>query len=171
MEATGRKTVLVHKEGEEGSILLDYDTGIVTTPIDERPDWADGLAVGQLQERRRFYEQKLGETTAAALLEEVTEAKGIAFQDLSWVGSSETGENTELNADPDYRMDVVAKALGIEREAGDTDVLAVQGAIAEVEIDMQNRYVPSDVELIDEEMSKTFGGQPREAQSETKTGT
>lgn len=166
MEPTNRRTILVHKEGEEGSIEIDYDTGIVQTPIDQRPDWADGLANALIQERVTFYEARLG----PAFGDEHKRPQAIVYQDLAWLGAGDDGEMTELAADEDYRMNVVAQVLGIEREPAQSEA-DFGKVLAEAEIDMQNRYIPSDVELIDNEMATTFGGAPRKTEADKATGT
>lgn len=101
----------VEREGHEGVIQIDGMTGLITTPPDERPDWADGLACALLNERNEFYTKRLdqvkaGEHHAKALL---------SFDDLSWLAVDEDGKEVELEAHADYRMDQLATSLGIDR--------------------------------------------------------
>ena len=134
--STGRQ-IMVHKEGEEGALQVDALTGYITTPVDARPDWSDGLAVALLQERATFYERRLGPAFSPAM----RDATAIAFQDLGWVGVDEEQEACELSADHEYRADVVAKVLGINREDFEADADHFGPTVAEVEIDLQDRAV------------------------------
>lgn len=168
MEPTGRKTITVHKEGEEGSLEVDFDTGIITTQVDERPDWAEGLSTALLAERSQFYTQRLGSKYG----EEHARPSGIAYQDLGWIGAGEDGELMELDADTDYRMQIVADVLGIDREAGQSADAPIFGkTLAEVEIETTGQhYSKTDAELlIDEQTRQTFG--QGEQAAERKTGT
>lgn len=164
MEPTGRKTITVHKEGEEGSLEVDFDTGTITTQVDDRPDWAEGLSTALLSERHQFYAQRLGEKYA----EEHSRPSGIAYQDLGWIGAGEGGELMEISADHEYRMEIVAKVLGIDREADGK----LEGTLTEVEIETNGAaYSKTDAELLlDEQTRATFGQQPAE-QQDRKTGT
>lgn len=172
MQPTGRKTITVHKEGEEGSLEVDFDTGIITTEVDHRPEWAEGLSTALLTERTQFYEQKLGPKYS----EEHARPSGIAYQDLGWIGAGEDGELMEVSADRDYRMQIVADVLGIDREAtgdADADDRKLGQTIAEVEIETTGQhYTKSDAELLlDENMKRTFGGGEAQADEQRKTGT
>ncbi len=130
------KQVLVHKLNEEGALTLDPLTGQITTPLDERPEWSDGLAVALFAERDKFYSSRLGDEFKA----EHRHPEMIAFEDLSWLAAGEDeGEAVEIEANGEYRMEVVAEILGIDRE-GEMETLATTGltgytTTAEVEID------------------------------------
>ncbi len=118
------KTVLVHKVNEEGALVLDAITGRITTPLDERPEWSDGLAVAMFNERDQFYSSRLGDKYTA----EHKHPEMIAYQDLTWLGAGENeGEAVEIEADADYRMEVVSEILGIDRE-GELEDLGTLGA-------------------------------------------
>lgn len=164
MNPTGRKTITVHKEGEEGSLEVDFDTGIITTQVDGRPDWAEGLSTALLSERHQFYAQRLGDKYA----EEHSRPSGIAYQDLGWIGAGEDGELMEIDADHEYRMEIVATVLGIDREADGK----LDKAVTEVEIETTGaNYAKSDAELLVDEQTRATFGQQADQQQDRKTGT
>jgi hypothetical protein len=136
MEPSNRLVVPVHKEGAEGAIEVDRDTGIILTKTDQRPDWAEGLAVALLAERHTFYTRRLG----TAFTEDMKHPKSLAFQDLGWIGMDQEQNECELSADGEYRMDVVAKVLGINREDFETEAPFGQ-TVAEAEIDLEARHI------------------------------
>lgn len=158
---TTGKTILVHKEGEEGSIQVDARTGKIVTGVDDRPGWADGLVVALLAERHGFYSQRLGPKYAS----DHADPSAIVFQDLGWIGVDAEGEECELEADSDYRMEVVASVLGINREDFESDE-QFGATVAEAEIAMDQWRSDSEVALVDESLSQTFG--QGEGASETK---
>ena len=125
---TTGKTIIVTKQGEDGGIEVDAFTGIVLNPNDA-PEWARGLANALLTERHIFYTQRLGGLYTEAL----KQPEALAFEDLSWVhvreldepvkneqtGLMEHVELTQLDADHEFRMSVIADVTGI---AGDIDL-------------------------------------------------
>lgn len=125
---TSGKTVIVTKQGEEGGIEIDAFTGIVMNPNDN-PEWATGLANALLAERHIFYSTRLG----GLYTDELKQPDALAFEDLSWVhvteldeprkneqtGLMEHVELTQLDADHEFRMSVIAEVTGI---AGDIDL-------------------------------------------------
>lgn len=141
--------VLVHKTGDEGSIHIDYLTGGIVTPIDERPDWAEGLAHSLPRERDAFYKRRLGE--------DFGQPTAIAFEDLSWVGVDGEGGLLELSADAEFRSEVVKEFLGIDEETGDTGPESKWHTVAEVEIGLDNERTADEARLIDSEMASGFG--------------
>lgn len=102
--------ILVHKLNEPGALRIGSTTGIILSAPDERPDWAEGLAVAQVAERANFYLSRLGK------LPNDTDGL-IAFEDLGWVAIDAEGEGIELEADSEYRMSAIAEALGVNRSA------------------------------------------------------
>lgn len=127
---TGKKA-LVHKKDAEGALEIDAFTGFVIAGQHDRPEWADGLVTAQLVERHNYYLNRLGPKYA----EEHKNPEVYAFEDLGWLGeytdpSIESDERAfSLDADDEFRMEVVAQVLGIDRETGD-----IKGALAETEI-------------------------------------
>jgi len=99
--------VIVHKDGEEGGLVIGSLSGRILTPIMERPEWSEGLAVAKLAERAQFYESRLGKNVTGDSL--------INFADLGWVCVDATGEEMETEADPEFRMNALAEAIGIDR--------------------------------------------------------
>lgn len=112
MKPLNQNHIFVHKEGEEGIIALDGATGQIVSPVDERPDWADGLATALLSERSKFYTTRLGEQAAAPIIG----AQAIAFQDLGWIGLDAEQNEMELEADPDFRAEMIATVLKLDRD-------------------------------------------------------
>lgn len=148
--------VLVHKEGDKGAIHLDTLTGRVVTAADERPEWAEGLIVGLLKERDRWYTTRLG---AAGYTDDHRHPEAILFQDLGWVAiDPETGEEMEMEADSEFRMGVLATCLGVDRENFENDAQLFGHVLAEVEIATDNRVSVAEAAAIDHEMRTTFGG-------------
>lgn len=125
MGLTG-KVALVHKKDHEGMLQIDAFTGAVLPEQHDRPEWADGLALAQLAERHTFYVNRLGPQYA----DEHKSPELYAFEDLGWLGvNMETQDEITIPADDEFRMDVVAQVLGIDRETGD-----VKAALTETEI-------------------------------------
>lgn len=124
MGTTG-KVALVHKDGAEGALAIDAITGQVLPNQHDRPDWAEGLVAALLAERHGFYAKRLGSKYA----DEHAHPEAYQFADLGWVGVDAEGLEVELAADDEYRMDVLAKVLGADRESG-----TIGGTIAEHEI-------------------------------------
>lgn len=155
---THEQRILVHKEGAEGSIELHALTGQVTTPTDELPDWAEGLIVGLIVERKRWYETRLGKERFEA---QHRDPHAIIMQDLGWVAiDPETGEEMEVEADSEYRMGVIAKVLGIDLEPGATGETSENfgKVLAEVEIALDTNRTVEEASAIDAELATTFGG-------------
>lgn len=122
------KTIIVTKQGEEGGIEVDAFTGIVLNP-NENPEWANGLTNALLAERHIFYSSRLG----GLYTDEMKQPEAMAYEDLAWVHvteldapvlNPETGlwdhvELNQLDADHEFRMNVIAEVTGI---AGDIDL-------------------------------------------------
>lgn len=161
------KGVTVHKAGAEGTILVDPMSGKILTPTDHQPDWAEGLATALIQERISFYERRFGVGSAA--FNDVMSAPAIEFSDLGWLGVDAAGDELEVFADPSFRSEVVAKALGIDTEDGTMsgDVLA------EREVSRENLgRTQTEIEAL--ERSTETGFQPGargETEKERATGT
>lgn len=122
------KRIAIHKEGHEGLIHVSADTGMMLTPIDQRPEWADGLVQAIFKERNEFYTKRLGAEAAAPLLA----ADLLSADDLTWVGITNEAEEVEIEASADHRMDQLATVLGIDREDAD-NVPLLQQSIASAE--------------------------------------
>lgn len=134
---TGKLTP-VHKKDAEGAIEIDTYTGQVATPADQRPTWADGLAMANLAERHKFYIDRIGNE---AYTQDHAVPELLAYEDLEWLavamedGLAEDGSERRagdemiLAADAEFRQDVLAAILGIDRDEGD-----IEGAQVSVEI-------------------------------------
>lgn len=120
------KTIMVHREGEEGGLVISALTGEITTPQDERPAWADGLTVALLAERHGYYSKRLGGQYTPTM----QHPDLLNYADLDWLAVDEDGEAVEIEHSGDHRMEVISTTIGFDRETGD-----VSGKVlAEVEI-------------------------------------
>lgn len=167
------KNPIVHKDGEEGTLTLDAMTGKITTPLDQRPDWAEGLTTGLIQERTSFYDKRLGAESTAfkAMLESTT---AIEFSDLGWIGVDAAGDEKEIFADPTFRSEVVAKALAIDTNADTADASMTAKALAEREVSRENRgRTQSEIEALEQSVGQGFTGETTRQQTERerRTGT
>lgn len=150
---SSKNTVLVHKEGEEGVISVDRTTGRIISSLDERPDWSEGLATALVQERLDFYQKRLGDGT---VYQSLSDAQAIEYSDLSWIGVDANQDEQEIEASADYRMDIVAKALGMDRETGELS----GDIIAEREVSRENRgRTQGEVQALEESVKTGFGQQ------------
>ena len=73
--------IIIHKADQEGAFHIDALTGQITTPTDERPEWAEGYAVALLGERTGWYEQRLGQQ----LPDNIRKPAMIDASDLGWI--------------------------------------------------------------------------------------
>lgn len=99
--------ILVHKQNAEGGITVGSLSGRILTPLMERPEWTEGLAVAKLADRYSWYQTRLGKDVASD--------KIVAFEDLGWVCVDAVGEEFETEADTEFRMNIVAEATGTVR--------------------------------------------------------
>lgn len=115
-------TFYVHKTGHEGTIELTAN-GRVNTDLNERPEWAHGLGAALLFERTKFYQDRLGDASAEHLA-----MNTIDMEDLSWVAFDHEGDEVEVLASNEFRMETLATILGVDGEG------EIHGAIAEATI-------------------------------------
>jgi len=114
------KVVNVHKQGEEGMLAIDAYTGQVIMN-DDTPEWAKdlGLVVAQLTERHVYYGHRLGKAYA----DEHQSPEIMAYEDLGWLCLVDNGtaspHEAVVPADDEFRMNVVAQVLGLDRNADD----------------------------------------------------
>jgi hypothetical protein len=134
-----KKTIIVTKTNEDGAIQIDARDYSIVTPAHERPEWADGIAVASYAERTKWYESRLG----TQLPEELRSPEVLNFADLSWIGHDEAGDEVELDADNDYRMDVLSEILGVDRERVNEDPI-LNGNVVSVEVDRDYAENPTD---------------------------
>lgn len=142
----------VHKEGFEGAIELSA-TGRITTPINELPEWAHGLAAAYMFERSKWYEDRVGPLAAEHIAKNV-----LSMDDLSWVGFDHDGKEVEHPASSEFRMATLAELVGVKYNANGS--AEIEGAIAEYAISRDN---------VMEEMPHQDQGEGFSEQ--TKTGT
>ena len=146
-----QQPIIVHKEGEEGALTIDPLNGRITTPHDERPDWAEGFAVAMVAERIDFYTKRLGEGTPQCTA--IVEAQAIEVSDLSWIGVNADGDEMEVEADAETRMNLLSAALGMDRDSGE-----LSGTVlAEREIERQpHMATQEEAKAIEESIESGF---------------
>lgn len=138
----------VHKKDAEGMLMIDAFTGQVIPDQHDRPEWADGLVLAQLAERHTFYTTRLGANYADAH----KDPEVFAFEDLGWLGlNMEDGEETVIAADNEFRMEVIANVLGIDRETG-----AIEGALAEAEVYADDTRSPAELAALEQAQATAF---------------
>jgi len=111
---TGTKLNLVpvHKENEEGVLMIDAFSGRVAGDPMERPEWASGLVLALLGDRHEFYSARLG----PLYTDEMKTPSAYNVEDLDWATIEEDGVTEgKLEHDSEFRMDVMATAAGITR--------------------------------------------------------
>jgi hypothetical protein len=172
MDPTLKHVCLVHCEGQEGTIEIDYQTGQITTPTDQRPDWADGLLNAMTHERDAFYAGvgKPGDENfqpgrlGPVLYEEKHRfPEAIDSRDLKWITMDDSGTQMgEVEASHEYRMEVVQTVLQVDEEG----VSQISGRVlADIEIANDQVRGKSDLELLDQASRTTFGEAIQEEQT------
>lgn len=142
------KVALVHKADAEGMLQIDAFTGQVIPGQHDRPDWADGLVIAQLAERHIFYASRLGEKYA----DEHKSPEVFAFEDLGWLAlDMNTGDEVALNADSEFRMEVMATVLEVDRESGN-----IKGVLAETEVSSDNTRSAAELAALEEAQQGRF---------------
>lgn len=111
MQPATTPTVLIHRANVEGALIVDALTGLIAQPLDERPDWAEGLSCALLAERLNWYSSRLSPEAMAPL----KRPEAIAYEDLGWVAVDAEGEPFEQEADAEHRMATLAELLGVSR--------------------------------------------------------
>jgi hypothetical protein len=149
---TSKDSIVIHKEGEEGALTVNRYTGVITTPGSERPEWAQGLATAMLAERIEFYGKRLG--TDSQAFKNLADPQAIAFNDLAWIGVDANGDEIEIEADGDHRMDVVAQLIGVDRETGEVSgtILAERDTMRE-----NTPRTPEEQAALEESLKEGFG--------------
>lgn len=139
MDTTTAETLLtVHRTDHEGVLQVNALTGIITTPNDERPDWAEGLTCALLAEHKQFYASRLGEA-GVKLASETAEM--LNYEDLGWIGVDEDGNEVEIEAQAEFRMNLIADLIGVDRETGE---ITGGKVLAEAEIAMDRNRTPEE---------------------------
>ncbi|WP_269929987.1 hypothetical protein [Aminobacter sp. HY435] len=142
------KVAFVHKKDAEGMLQIDAFTGQVVPGQHDRPEWADGLVLAQLAARHIFYASRLGEKYADAH----KSPEVFAYEDLDWLGlDMETGDEITLEADSEFRMEVMSTVLDIDRETGD-----IKGVLAETEIASDHTRTAAELAALEEAQAARF---------------
>lgn len=146
---------IVHKEGEAAILELSKSGRVVTEGFN-KPEWAGQVVLAVLHERNEFYSKRLGGELAEPLLN----TNVINFDDLCWVALDAEGEEVELIADVEFRNNVLASVLGVDRETGDID-----GAVAEHYIERDNAgYTLQDI-ASKQDIDEVFGNGEQKAEA------
>lgn len=143
--------IAVHMEGQEGAIQIDALEGKVMTPADERPAWAENYAVALMGERTGWYEMRLGQQ----LPENIRRPEILDARDLGWIAFDAEGDEVEIEADLDHRMDVLAGLLDVDRQDFDQE-RNFQGHIAQAEADHTYTTQPTTEASLEEVEGKGF---------------
>lgn len=153
------KRIIVTLEGQEGAFHIDAE-GKNITPADERPVWAENYAHALWSERTGWYEKRLGEQ----LPEAIRMPETIDARDLGWIAFDHEGDEVELEADNEYRMDQLAKHLDIDRMDFDQE-RNFQKATMSAEVDHTYRTHPTDEATLEEAEKASFEEDIRVAQA------
>lgn len=149
---SNRTAYIVHKEGEPGTLELSPSGRVVTEPFN-RPDWAGNVVLANLAERNMFYQTRLG----AELAEPLVTTNIINVLDLGFVALDDEGNEVELIADSEYRMNMLATTLGVDRETGD-----IEGAVTEHYIDRDNKGYTLEEIASKQDIDAVFGEQTQQ---------
>lgn len=141
-DGQSHEAVVVHKAEAEGALVIDRMTGMILSPIADRPDWSEGYACAILSEHRQFYTSRLGTYAEPEL---------FAADDLGWIAVNHEGDEMEIDADAEHRMEVLAARLGIDRETGD-----VEATMREIELSHDHLRDPEDVSAIERSKEEGF---------------
>jgi hypothetical protein len=151
------RPVLIHKQGEEGALIINGVTGLVDQPADERPAWAEGLVCAMIAEWTGFYAKRTGKSMQTGDI--------LAFEDLTWLAINEDGAEVELEANGEFRMERVASLNGIDVSDIEAYDAGTKGEVmAEVELSMDAHRTAKEAAAF--EHSQVQGFEPL-----TKTGT
>lgn len=146
--------ILIHTEGQEGGFFIHGVTGqIITTDEDhEMPEWAEEAIVNaNLQERRTWYTQRIGETAFVAL----GTPDALEYKDLGWIAVDQEGDLVEIDADVQWRSENLAELLNIDTDADAFDK-TIEGVTHEALIADDYRRNPTDEATLAEAEGKTF---------------
>ena len=148
------RTAIVHKQDAEGALIINALSGMVQQPLDERPEWAEGLTCALLAERHLFYSSRLGPEYAA----EHATPSAFAFEDLGWIAIDAEGEPVELEADAEWRMNVIADATGTIRsdDLSDTRQDDTKGELAHALLDMDTHREVAEVSALEKAQTEGF---------------
>lgn len=147
MEPTTAETLLtVHRTDHEGVLQVSSLTGIITTPNDERPDWAEGLTCALLAEHRGYYTARLGAASPLASGGEM-----LNYEDLGWIGVDEDGHEVEIEANAEFRMNRIAEVIGVNRETGEI----TGNVLAEAEIAFDRNRTDEEAAALDRSQDVT----------------
>lgn len=135
------RTILVHHTDQPGALIIGALDGAIRQDPNERPDWSDGLSTALLGERHEFYTARLGDLYT----DEHKYPEALNFADLGWltVEADDVGGTLIMDADPEFRMNVVAEVTGVVRSddlsqgiQGEDHVDGKGTVMAEIEHDM-----------------------------------
>jgi len=142
------KTYLVHKTDAEGAITIN-ERGIITTSLDDRPDWADGLAIAHLAEHATYYKARTGDNYQIPQI--------INFDDLGWSGVDETDELTMTEPNMEFRQERLGLLLGIDLSDVEAFDNMSKDTLASAEIAMDVHRSSEELAAFEESQKHGFG--------------
>lgn len=151
---TGEKLNLipVHKENEEGVLLIDAFSGLVQGDPMERPEWSAGLTCALVNDRQEWYTSRLGPLFTA----EMQRPQAFNVEDLDWKTIEEDGlTEGDQPHDADYRMEVMAGIAGITR-TNDPEVAIHPDASVGVTIARDNLRTDEEVAAFNKAQEEGF---------------
>lgn len=148
-------TIIIHKDGEEGAILIDQTTGAVLLGQQDKPEWSEGLMAANLVERHTFYLTALGPDNFKA---DMQVPVGLDMADLGWVAWDQEQQEVEIEADAEFRSNRIRDILV------DLGIVAVDAATGEdiftagesIMLDTDSRRTPEQVSALDRAQEQGF---------------
>jgi hypothetical protein len=157
-KALNEPLLVVHKDGEEGGLLIGRLNGEVFMDGFDKPEWASGYFRADLNERKKFYADRLGEAFAAS----IQFPDALNAEDLAWDALDEELQEMEpIPASNEFRHQVLDAALqeaGIDLGlASETGEITGEGwkAIA-ADFDLDRERTPEQAAALDRAATSGF---------------
>lgn len=141
------KTYLIHKTEHEGGLTVN-ERGLITTPPEDRPEWADGLGIAGIAEHVNYYRARTGDNYEAPQL--------INSDDLHWMGVTDDGDLTEIEPNAEFRMERLGLLLGIDLTDVEAFDKVTAGSLAEAAIAMDTERTPEEMAAFEESQKAGF---------------
>lgn len=132
------KQIAIHKHGAEGGLHINAATGQITTPVNERPDWADGYVSADLAEFALWRDSRFGDGAPDYLKTPEVMEVGL----LAWAGIDAEGDEVEIAPLAETRTSMTAQVLGIDTSADGWEK-SLEGTVAQHLVDHDYSINPS----------------------------
>lgn len=132
---------VLHKDGEEGVLVVSRATGQITTPLNERPDWSEGLATALIQSRAHWWQARTAPEIAAKHLDETV----ANADDFGFIGLDGDGIEIEIAASDEWRMEKMRELNAIS----DADLTSAAG----LELDLHGDTSAERITALEDETS------------------